>query len=163
MINIICFGNQLCSDDGVGYAVFEQLQTELASRQAGESVIKLFYAANSGQRVFPYFLNCTHVIVVDALESQPSGHPGKLHCFDDDDLQSMIGVDRETDLSSHMMALPQTWQLLNTLVETPPQLTVFAIEVADVKAFNQAISSEVANVVPEVARRIIQLCDQLAV
>jgi len=161
MINIICFGNQLCSDDGVGYAVFERLQTELAPRPAVDSPIQLFYAANSGQRALPFFFNCTHTIVVDALESQSFGHPGKLYCFDGDDLQSMTGTDRETHLSSHMMALPQIWQLLNTLMETPPKMTVFAIEVADVTAFNQAMSVKVAKAVPEVARRIIQFCDQL--
>ncbi|MDX1303005.1 hydrogenase maturation protease [Photobacterium sp.] len=160
MINIICFGNQLCSDDGVGYAVFEQLQTELAARPADEPRIQLFYAANSGQRALPLFFNCTHTIVVDALESQSFGHPGKLYCFDGDDLQSMTGTDREMHISSHMMALPQIWQLLNTVMETPPKMTVFAIEVADVTAFNQAISGKVATAVPEVTRRIIELCGQ---
>ncbi|PSW04334.1 hydrogenase maturation protease [Photobacterium lipolyticum] len=161
MINIICFGNQLCSDDGVGYAVFELLQTELASRPADESRIQLFYAANSGQRALPLFFNCTHTIVVDALESQSFGRPGKLYCFDGDDLASMTGTDRETHVSSHMMALPQIWQLINTLMDTPPEMTVFAIEVADVTTFNQAISGKVAKAVPKVARRIIQFCDRL--
>ncbi len=67
MISIICFGNTLCSDDGVGYAVFRQLQTMLEVTPNWQTEVKLNYAGNSGQRSLPYFIDSELVIVVDAL------------------------------------------------------------------------------------------------
>ncbi|PJC87739.1 hypothetical protein CSW98_01010 [Vibrio sp. HA2012] len=161
MINIICFGNPLCADDGAGHAVFQQLKSTLESEPELESHIQLFYGGNSGQRALPYFMNCSDVIVVDALLDRGAPSPGRIYRLDADDLDDIDDERESIGFSTHILALPQSWRLLKELKNTLPALTVFAIEIADTTLYREGLSREVQEATCSVTQKIIRQCKEL--
>ena len=161
MINIICFGNPLCSDDGVGHTIFKDLKEELEDKPEWTEFVQLFYGGNSGQRALPYFMNCSHVIVVDAILDRTRQEPGRIHRLKAEDLTSLDNEEEASELSSHILALPQSWQLLKELRDTLPELTLFAIEIGDATPYCEGLSPEVDSAAHQVMRRIMQLCREL--
>jgi hydrogenase maturation protease len=161
MINIVCFGNPLCADDGAGHAVFQQLQSELKITPELEPHIQLFYGGNSGQRALPYFMNCTNVIVVDALLDRTAHSPGRIYCLGEEDLSIIDAEEESSGYSSHILALPQSWRLLKELKNPLPELTLFAIEIADTTLYKEGLSQAVASATGKVTKKIMQHCHEL--
>ncbi len=161
MINIICFGNPLCSDDGAGQAVFGLLQTALQAKPEWDGRVALFYGGNSGQRTLPYFMNCSGVIVVDALFDLSRQQAGMIHRFSARDLKDLADDDESAAFSSHVLELPQSWRILKELLPVLPELTLFAIEIADVTPYREGLSPEVEQACAQVAQRIMLLCQDL--
>ena len=161
MINIICFGNPLCADDGAGHAVFRQLQAELEAKPEWRCSVQLFYGGNSGQRALPYFMNCSYVIVVDAILDRARHEPGRIYRLTAEDLPTVEDEEQACGFSSHILAIPQSWQLLKELKTTLPELTLFAIEIADATPYHEGLSREVESAAHLVTQRIMQLCFEL--
>ena len=161
MINIICFGNPLCADDGAGHAVFGQLQSELEAKPEWAGAVQLFYGGNSGQRALPYFMNCSYVIVVDAVLDRTKHEPGRIYRLTAEDLPTLEDEEEASVFSSHILALPQSWRLLKELRTTSPELTLFAIEIADATPYHEGLSHEVESAAHLVTQRIMQLCCEL--
>ncbi|PWI33975.1 hypothetical protein DI392_07185 [Vibrio albus] len=161
MINIICFGNPLCADDGAGHAVFQQLQSELEVMPELNPHIQLFYGGNSGQRALPFFMNCSNVIVVDALLDRTAHSPGRIYRLGEGDLNLIDEEEESSGFSSHILALPQSWRLLKELKNTLPELTVFAIEISDTTLYKEGLSQAVASATWKVTKKIMQQCQEL--
>jgi len=160
MINIICFGNSLFADDGVGEEVFRQLESELKAEPDLEGFVCLFYAGNSGQRAFPYFFNCSHLIVVDAIKSQEtdSNKPGQVYCLSENELSELEENDFGENLSSHQLSLLQSWTLLKACRSELPQFTLFAIEVGHVTPYTVGLNDEAESSAQQVVAQILKIC-----
>lgn len=157
MIHIICFGNPLYGDDGAGQMVFSLLEDELDNKFEWASSVQLFYAGNSGQRAFPYFMNCSHLIIIDAIQGKKPSHPGHIYRLTAKEL-SQLDDESRNEISSHRLEVTQSWQLLKHCCDKVPRLTIFAIEGEDVTSFCESISNEVEQASYQVVLEIMQLC-----
>lgn len=158
-IHIICFGNPLYGDDGAGQKVFDLLKDELTQRGDWQPVVEIFYAGNSGQCAFPYFMGCSYLIIVDAIQVRQGNQPGRVYRLSDRDLVKLEGNQSRFAISSHHLDLAQSWQLLQQCCDTLPELTIFAIEMADEARFSTDISDDVLAASHRVSEEIIRLCD----
>ncbi len=163
MISIICFGNTLCSDDGIGYVVFRQLQSLLEATPNWQTEVKLNYAGNSGQSSLPYFIDSELVIVVDALLVSKLDRVGTVSTFTKDDLADLEAEQGSTDkasvpLSSHRLELPQIWQIVEQLQDDLPELHLFTIGIMDVTPCHEGIHHRVEAAAQQVTTRIMLLC-----
>ncbi len=158
MIHIICFGNTLCSDDGVGYLVFELLEQKLKSIADVDSSVQLFYAANSGQKTLPLLMNCSELILVDAIVAETQKQPGEIHRFTASDIISQLENNKRTEYSSHAFDLHLSWELIETLNPVTPELTIYAIEIDNAQPYREKVSDPVKHAAQLVSQEIVEQC-----
>ncbi len=158
MIHIICFGNPLYADDGTGQLVFSLLDSELEKKPEWNDSVEIFYAGNSGQRAFPYFMNCSYLIIVDAMQGKKPSQPGYIYRLTAKELSELESNESHNEISSHRLEVTQSWQLLKLCCGTLPELAIFAIELARVTPYSTEISAEVKLASNQVVMEIMQLC-----
>jgi len=142
-VSILCIGNSLHGDDGLGEAVWSRLaQRELPAH------VRLALAPFAGPPALPGFEACERVIVVDAL--QGFGEPGSIHCLP----AGMIAD--EASPVGHGAGLGHWLAQLPMWLDTLPRIEVLGVEVAELQPFSPGLSSPVAAVLGTVCERVIE-------
>ncbi|MCW2314500.1 hydrogenase maturation protease [Rhodoblastus acidophilus] len=136
---ILCFGNPLHGDDGVGAAVF----AALSARKPPEG-LEVIEAGTPGPAALALFEDCDEAIVVDALA--PAGSPGRVAQL------APEGIDAETTPAPHGMGLGYILRALNALPGPRPEIRIIGIEAASHRPFQPGLSPAVARAAGEVAR-----------
>ncbi len=134
---VLGMGNPILSDDGVGLLVAERLAE--APLPDGVEVLQSEVA---GLRLLELVRGFTRVIIVDALKSpaEAGREPGEVVRYESRDFK---GGHRYG--SAHSIGLDTALELGHTLgYEMPEDVTVFAIEAADVETFGEDLSPPVA-------------------
>lgn len=134
------------------------MESELEKKTEWNDSVEIFYAGNSGQRAFPYFMNCSYLIIVDAIQGKKPSQPGYIYRLTAKELSKLESSESRNEISSHRLEVTQSWQLLSQCCDKVPELTIFAIEGSDVTAFNENISDEVELASYQVVKEIMQLC-----
>lgn len=156
MIHIICFGNTLCSDDGVGYLVFELLEQKLKSIADADSYVQLFYAGNSGQKTLPLLMNCSELILVDAMMVYSYAQPGLIHRFTALDMIDKLENYQRAEYDSHAFDLHLSWELIETLNLVTPELTIYAIEIDNAQPYREKVSDPLKHAAQLVSQEIVE-------
>lgn len=142
-VSILCIGNSLHGDDGLGEAVWSRLtQRDLPAH------VRLGLAPFAGPAALTGFEACERVIVVDAL--QGFGEPGSIHCL------PAATVADEASPVGHGAGLGHWLAQLPMWLETLPRIEVLGVEVEQMKAFSPGLSAPVAAVVGTVCERVIE-------
>lgn len=115
---ILCIGNRLRRDDGIGPAVGDALREKL-----GESA-EIIESWGEGTELMQAWEGRDHVIAIDAALSGTSA-PGTIHTFQAHDMEIPQAFFR---YSTHRFALAEAVELSRSLGSLPNQLTIFAIE-----------------------------------
>ena len=137
MTLVLCLGNDILRDDGVGWAVASALE----GRVADDVVVKR--SALSGFYLLDELTGWERVIVVDAV--QTGLHPpGTILSFPFEALGTEAGP------SPHAVGLPTVVRLgRQSGVPLPAWIHIVAIEVDDMETFTEGLTPAVQAAVPE--------------
>jgi hydrogenase maturation protease len=134
---VLGMGNPILSDDGVGLLVADRLRsTPLPDG------VEVRQSEVAGLRLLELVRGFTRVIIIDALKSpaEAGREPGQIVRYEAKDFK---GGQRYG--SAHSIGLGTALELGHTLgYEMPADVTVFAIEAADVETFGEDLSPPVA-------------------
>jgi hydrogenase maturation protease len=136
-IAVIGVGNEFRRDDGVGWAVVEQLRKRA---EAGPHPSDTVWATCDGDpgRLIALWESAALAVVVDAAHAHP-GTPGRVHRLELDAQR----LDGPRTTSSHGLGLGEAVELARVLGLLPDHLIVYAVEGAD-GSFGTGLSPSVA-------------------
>ena len=142
---ILCLGNSLLADDGLGPAVAEKLRR---LRLPGVEVVE---TAESGFYLLDSVLNCKRLIVVDAITTR-SVPPGTIHCLGEAEARGSPGG------SPHYVGLFEVLETARQFrLALPSDVQVLAVEVEDLLTIGGAMTPHVQEAIPHVVARIRDL------
>jgi len=136
-IAVIGVGNEFRRDDGVGWAVVEQLRKRA---ETGPHPSDTVWATCDGDpgRLIALWESAALAVVVDAAHAHP-GTPGRVHRLELDAQR----LDGPRTTSSHGLGLGEAVELARVLGLLPDHLVVYAVEGAD-GSFGTGLSPAVA-------------------
>jgi hydrogenase maturation protease len=141
---ILCLGNSLLADDGLGPAVAERL------RGLQLPDVEVVETAESGFYLLDHILNCARLVVVDAISSR-SAPPGTIHCLREEDARGAPGG------SPHYVGLFEVLETARRMhLPAPDNVQVLAVEVEDLLTIGGAMTPAVRAAVPAVVGRVRQ-------
>jgi hydrogenase maturation protease len=144
---ILGMGNPILGDDSVGLRVAESLKAKINSPDITVSTTEL-----GGINLLEVLAGYDRAVVIDAIVTRHEklGHISLLSP------ESLAGT-RHTG-STHNFDLATTIELGNKLgLELPGEISIFAIEIADVNTFSEECSPEVEQAIPICIEKILQL------
>ena len=142
---VLCLGNAIRRDDGVGWRVAEAL---LAAPPAG---VEVRMTALSGLYLLDEMEGFDRVVIVDALASGESP-PGTVSAF------SLGAVRAAPGPSPHGMGLPSALRAAQAMgAPIPSRVEVVAVEVSDLATVGVGLTPAVAAAVPIAAARVREL------
>ena len=141
---VLCLGNDLIADDGLGPAVARMLRERRVAAEVAES-------CEAGLALLDLITGVDRLVVVDAADTG-TAPPGSVHVIDEGDLE----------------APPAGWQhaigLLDAMIlarhlgmDTPSEVTLVAVEAGDLVSIGAPLSSPVAAAVPVAAAAVERL------
>lgn len=148
-IHIVCFGNELHGDDGLGPAVHALLSQ--APLPAG---VRLMRADVAGLSAIACFENCDRVIIVDALRGH--GPAGTLHQLDALALAEAAARD-EAPAGFHGAGVGALLSLLPAALDVLPRMILIGVEILATRPFTPGLSAPVEARVGETAGRVLSL------
>ena len=147
-IHIICFGNELHGDDGVGPAVHALLATKRLP-----SGVRLMRADIAGLAAIGCFDGCRRAVVVDALRG--FGAPGSVHDLDALLLAEAADTD-EAPGGFHGAGVGALLRLLPLALAHLPEIHLIGIEIESAQPFTPGLSHPVAGSIARAARRVME-------
>lgn len=151
---IICIGNELVADDGVGYAVYQALLQEEFSGE--HSDVSLFFLGLGGIDLLEEIGGEDLLVVVDGV--QLGGAPGTIHVLDWENLP-----EREyRPVSGHGIGIREAIQVAAKLYpERVPDTTyMVGVEGKCFDRLGQGLSPEVEMAVPAAVSVVKQLIEK---
>lgn len=140
---VLCIGNTLMGDDGVGAAVARAL------RESAARGCRIIERPNAEMGLIKYFLDGDRIIVVDALDA--GVQPGSIFRFTPD----QAGITELRSNNIHGMGVG--FLVTNArLAGRDPDVTVYGVQVGDVRPIGEVLSPEVSSAVPVVAQMIAE-------
>jgi hydrogenase maturation protease len=163
LINIFGLGNPLLGDDGVGWAIAQEIQTRLTAVQRDLEAksnfrVEVGSLSLGGLSLMEQLAGCQKAILIDSIVTGKYPLGTVLH-FDMEELPAeTIG-----HLSSaHDVSLPTALEVGRSMgVPLPQKIVIIAVESQIVYEFSDKLSPPVAAAVPEAATLAMQLLDQL--
>lgn len=163
LIMIFGLGNPLLGDDGVGWAIAQQVQSRLAAVQKdleakSDFRVEVDCLSLGGLSLMEHLAGCQKTILIDSIVT--GNHPlGTVLHFDIEDLPT-------TDLghlsSAHDVSLPMALEVGRSMgVQLPQKIVIVAVESQIVYEFSEELSPPIAAAVPKAATLTMQLLDQL--
>lgn len=138
---VIGIGNTLKGDDGVGVRVAE----ELSGRDLGPDV-EVVVGHLAGMQLAPHFISAERVIVVDAIDA--GDDPGSIYRFRAEDGLPMLRSN-----TSHGISVPELITAAR-LCGSSAEVTIFAVQVADVHPLADDLTPRVAAAAVEVVELV---------
>lgn len=129
VLRILCFGNTLHSDDGIGSAVALRLEDETLP-----SGVEIYDVGIGGLNTLPLFDGCAAVLIVDAADMGLS--PGSVRFV----LPKNIGRGENAD---HMGGVGYLLQAVNAVTRPLPDISVLAVQPAIYESFSPHISPQI--------------------
>ena len=148
-IHIVCFGNELHGDDGLGPAVHA-----LLSQAPLPEGVRLMRADVAGLSAIACFENCDRVIIVDALRGH--GPAGTLHQLDALPLVEAAARD-EAPAGFHGAGVGALLRLLPAALDTLPRMVLIGVEILAIRPFSPGLSAPVGARVGATAERVLSL------
>jgi len=142
---VLCLGNDILRDDGVGWAVADALEASLPEPRIPdpESRISVKRSALSGFYLLDELTGWDRALVVDAVKTGRHA-PGTVLSFPFEALGTEAGP------SPHAVGLPTVMRLgRQSGVPLPRWLHVVAIEVDDMESFVEGLTPAVEAAVPK--------------
>lgn len=142
---VLCLGNDILRDDGVGWAVADALDASLADSPPAASQsrsITVERSALSGFYLLDELTGWDRVLVVDAVKTGQH-RPGEVLSFPFEALRTEEGP------SPHAVGLPSVIRLgRRSGVPLPSWIHIVAVEVDDMESFVEGLTPAVAAAVP---------------
>lgn len=143
-ILILCVGNPLMGDDGVGNTVRETLEAEWALPDG----VRLMDGGVWGLQLLPDVEEATHLLIVDAIDG--GSEPGTLLTLDGDAIPAYL----ERRLSAHEIGVADVLAVTDLCGTRPPILRAVGIQPERV-AWAEGLSPVVRDAVPALVELVI--------
>lgn len=145
---IVCIGNELVADDGVGCAVYEQLRERVLPDH-----VRVAFLGLGGLDLLEEIAGEELLIVVDGV--QLGGPPGMIHCLGWDQLPAM----QPRPVSGHGIGIREAIVVGKTLYpeRVPEKIYLIGIEGSCFNQLGVGLSDEVARAVPEAVDVVLSL------
>ena len=141
---VLCLGNEVVSDDGVGYAVARRLTAVSLPDD-----VEVIAASIAGFALLDLLAHRRAVLVVDAIVSGKAA-PGTLYRFNADTLKPTRHL-----VGSHQINLSQALRLGCLLgMPMPERVDIVAVEAADVQTLSESLTPPVARAVPAIVAEV---------
>lgn len=149
-ILVVCIGNELVADDGVGWTVFQALQKCLLPER-----VRLTFLGLGGIDLLEELDGEDLLVVVDAV--QLGAQPGTVHRLGWQELPQAPG----RPVSGHGIGVREALEIGARLYpqRLPRETLLLGIEGRCFDRLGQGLSPEVASAVPEVVRTVSDLAD----
>lgn len=131
---ILCVGNLLCHDDGVALVIAQRLREARVPAEVIE-------AGEFGLSCLDAFQGAEQVIVVDAVST--GAPPGTCALYSD-----LSFIPSSTCSVGHAISLASMLELVRTLGERVPRVSVIGIEAACLSPFGTRLSDAVEAAIP---------------
>ncbi len=144
---VVCIGNDLVADDGVGHAVFGELQRRTLPENVSLKLLGL-----GGMALLHEFAGEKILIVVDAVQFGVA--PGTVHLLEWDDLP-----DAGSHVSCHGIGIREAIEVSRKLYpeNTPENVYLVGIEGQCFDQLGEGLTAEVAASVSSAADKVVQL------
>ena len=163
LIMIFGLGNPLLGDDGVGWAIAQEVQTRLAMVQKDLEAksnyrIEVDCLSLGGLSLMEQLAGCTKAILIDSIVT--GNYPlGTVLNFEVDDLPAAYTGHMS---SAHDVSLPTALEVGRSMgVILPQKIEIVAVESQIIYEFSEKLSPPVAAAVPEAATLAMKLLDTL--
>jgi hydrogenase maturation protease len=154
-IAILGLGNPVLSDDAVGLAVAEELESLIAGNPIPG--VDVLTSTRAGFELLDLLTGYDRAIIVDAFQSTDP-HPGRIKHLGITDITGNARLN-----AVHEINLDTALKLAEQLgIPMPAEVEIFAVEVGDVYTLSEKMSDEVAAVVKPLAREIHERAVQIA-
>lgn len=141
---VIGLGNEHRSDDRCGLEVVRRLRGHLPR------AVRLTEGPRDALRLLDLWAGAGRAIVVDAM--QGNGRPGSVRRFE---IEGTGALGHTVSTSTHGLGLAEAIEIGRSLGRLPERLTVFGIEVAELR-MGERLGPEVADAVERVAEEILR-------
>jgi len=150
---VIGLGNPILTDDGVGVLVGKHVEKALAAMDLGP--VSVTEASAGGLRLMELMVGFDRVILIDAIMSYNGAAPGTIHTLTLDDLRDISPTQHSS--CAHDTSLITALELGKYMgMSLPKEITIFAVEVINVRDFSEQPTPAVASAVPEVTRLVLK-------
>lgn len=143
---VLGLGNPILTDDGVGFAVVEEVR-----RRVNRKDVTVSQASVGALGLLELVVGYDKVIILDAIQTE-NGQPGHIHRLSPAEFRGNLRAASSHEVS-FATALELGWQLSKDL---PEEVLVLAVEAADVDTFGEELTAAVAAAVPEVVEFVLQ-------
>jgi hydrogenase maturation protease len=149
---IIGLGNPIMSDDSVGIKIVRELKERVNSElRTPNSELAIVEAYAGGLRLMDELAGYDRAVIIDAMVTG-NKKPGTVQILP---LSSLISTRNMTCM--HDTNIPTALELGSMLgLKLPNDIIVFGIEAKDVETFGEELTTEVAEAVPIVVRKVMQ-------
>lgn len=142
-LRIICIGNLLHGNDGVGHAVFSRLQSlELPPN------IELLEGGIGGMTLLPFFRGCRRVLLIDLMKSE--AQEGQIAFFSNVVSELPFKVNQA---GAHGGDLTTLLAMLPIYLETLPQVDLLCVSATEIRHYEPRLDSRIEQVIGEVCRK----------
>lgn len=149
---IVGVGNPILSDDGIGVIIANQISALIDPEKRED--VSITEASIGGIRLMELLVGFEKAIIIDAIQNTNGNQPGKWYKMSLADLQSISPTQHST--SPHDTSLITALELGQRLgFQLPTEITIYAIEVENIKDFGEVPSQSVQNSIPEVIQAIM--------
>ncbi|MEW5981418.1 MAG: hydrogenase maturation protease [Acidobacteriota bacterium] len=142
---VLCLGNDLLRDDGIGLAIADEIEAELNRSPVfgpWSQPIVVRKTALSGFYLLDELTGFDAAVVVDAVRTGVHA-PGTVHTLPFESLRSRSGP------SPHAAGLPTVIRLgRQSGVPLPERIHVVAVEVDDIESIGEGLTPAVARAIP---------------
>lgn len=151
---VLCIGNPMCGDDGVGTKV----ACELEGWQLPDGV-EVIDGGTGGLLLLDLISRGDVLIVVDAMRGKEKQEVGTITRIEAADLLS--DMTRHAAVSLHGGSFAQAWGFAKILGRPLPSLVIYGVEPETTERGNMVLSSAVQAAVPRVAEMVTQECNRV--
>lgn len=138
---ILCLGNEILSDDGLGAVVAHRLQ----EREFASDKIEVIFAARAGFALLDLLQDRRRVLIIDSIQLR-QGVPGTLYRF-----PMGVFTPSRNLTTSHQISLPTALELGRKVgLRMPDTIDVLAVEAEDVETLQESLTPAVAAAVEDV-------------
>ncbi len=147
---VLGLGNPILTDDGVGVWVAEAI----AARLPPDLPIDCTEVSVGGLLLMEAMLGYERVILIDALYPD-HGQPGAIHRMTLEDLRAISPTEHST--SPHDTSLLTALALGQRMgLPLPTEITIYAVEVANIIDFGDTPTPAVAHAIPQVIDAVLE-------
>ncbi len=146
---VLGLGNLLQKDEGFGVRVVQALEAEMG-RELRRDQVELVDGGKLGQDLLPLVEECSHLLVLDAVDSQ--ARPGTLVELSKEQIPRFAGI----QLSPRQVTFQEVLALADLRGSLPEQVYLIGIQPCDLGS-GQELSQEVEQKLPRAVLRAVEV------
>ncbi|XOV78628.1 MAG: hydrogenase maturation protease [Aestuariibacter sp.] len=143
-LRIICIGNLLHGNDGVGHAVFKRLQS-----LPFPPTVEMFDGGIGGMTLLPLFKGTRRVLLIDLVKSHTP--PGTIVMYQN--ARNNLPVKSDT-AGAHGGDISTLLTMLPIYLSKVPKVALLSVSAQGLKYYNTQLDEPLAAVVDELCRRV---------